>query len=66
LDLLRDRADEGPPDAESRMRAFLADNPQNKFGRHTYTWDATGLDLGAWRERAARYQEYFEVPTEPV
>jgi hypothetical protein len=53
-------------DAERRMRAFLADNPQNKFGRHTYTWDATGLDLGAWRERAARYQEYFEVPTEPV
>lgn len=50
--------------AEARMRAHLADNPQDKHGKHTYTWEATGLDLGEWREKATRYQEYFDVPSE--
>jgi hypothetical protein len=51
-------------DAESRMRAFLADHPQDKYGKHRYTFAATGLDEAAWRERACRYQEYFGVPSE--
>jgi hypothetical protein len=50
--------------AEARMRAHLADNPQDKHGKHTYSWEATGLDLGEWREKATRYQEYFDVPSE--
>jgi hypothetical protein len=54
------------PEAEQRMRDFLAANPQDKYGKHTYTFSATGLDEGAWRERARRYQEYFDVPSEPV
>jgi hypothetical protein len=50
--------------AESRMRAFLAANPQDKHGRHSYRFADTGLDEGEWRERARRYQQYFDVPSE--
>jgi hypothetical protein len=54
------------PEAEQRMRAFLVANPQDKYGKHTYTFSETGLDEGAWRERARRYQEYFDVPSEAL
>jgi hypothetical protein len=54
------------PVAEQRMRDFLAANPQDKHGKHTYVFSATGLDEGAWRERARRYQEYFDVPSESL
>ena len=53
-------------DAEQRMRKFLADNPQDKHGKHTYSFRDTGLDEGALRERARRYQEYFDVPSESL
>jgi hypothetical protein len=33
---------------------------------HTYTWANTGLDEGEMRERAKRYQEYFNVPSEAL
>jgi hypothetical protein len=49
---------------EARMRTFLADHSQDKYGRHEYTWADTGLDEGTWRERARNYQEYFDVPSE--
>jgi hypothetical protein len=52
--------------AEQRMRAFLAANPQDKHGKHTYTFRETGLDESALRERARRYQEYFDVPSEQL
>jgi len=52
--------------AEQRMRAFLAANPQDKHGKHAYTFRETGLDEGTFRERARRYQEYFDVPTEQL
>jgi len=52
------------PVAVERMRAFLADNPRDKHGRHEYTFAATGLDAGEIRERARRYQDYFDVPSE--
>jgi hypothetical protein len=51
-------------EAEQRMRAFLASNPQDKHGGHRYSWADTGLDEGEWRERARRYQECFGVPSE--
>ena len=54
------------PAAEARMRAFLAENPQDKHGRHEYTFADTGLDEGALRERARRYQQYFDVASEKV
>lgn len=54
------------PGAEQRMRAFLDANPSDKHGVHEYTFADTRLDEGEMRERARRYQEYFDVPSEPV
>ena len=54
------------PDTEQRMREYLTANPKGAHGVHTYTWDATGLDEGAWRDRTRRYQDYFAVPDEPL
>jgi Sulfotransferase family len=54
------------PEAEQRMRDFFAAHPQDKHGSHTYTFADTGLDEGTWRERARRYQEYFDVPSESL
>jgi len=51
-------------EAETRMRTFLAENPQEKHGGHRYSFEDTGLDAGPIRERAQRYQEYFDVPSE--
>jgi hypothetical protein len=53
-------------DAEGRMRRFLADNPQEKFGGHSYTFADTGLDARALRERMRPYQDYFDVPDEAL
>jgi hypothetical protein len=52
------------PHAEQRMGTFLAANPADKYGKHTYTFSETSLDEGELRERARRYQEYFDVPSE--
>jgi hypothetical protein len=52
-------------ESEARMRSFLADHGQGEHGGHRYSFADTGLDAGALRERARRYQEYFEVPSEP-
>ena len=54
------------PEAAANMRGFLGENPQDKHGVHRYTWSDTGLDLGEWRERARRYQDYFDVPSEQL
>lgn len=51
---------------ESRMHRFLADHGQDKFGGHHYTWEATELDEGEWRERTQRYVGHFDVATEPL
>jgi hypothetical protein len=53
------------PESEQRMRDFLARHGQGEGGSaHRYTWADTGLDERAVRERTARYQEYFDVPSE--
>jgi hypothetical protein len=54
------------PDAEARMRHFLAENRADKHGAHAYSFADTGLDPGAVREQSRRYAEYFDVETEPV
>ena len=54
------------PDAEARMRRFLAENRADKHGAHEYSFADTGLGAGAVRERARRYVEYFDVPSEPL
>ncbi|HEY5011158.1 MAG TPA: sulfotransferase [Acidimicrobiia bacterium] len=53
-------------ESEGEMRDFLARNPSDLHGAHTYSFADTGLDAGALRERARRYQDYFGVPSEPV
>jgi hypothetical protein len=52
--------------AEQRMRAFLAENPRDKHGTHSYAFSDTQLDEGELRARAERYQSYFDVPSEPL
>ncbi len=51
-------------DALQRMRAFLAANPSDKHGTHSYTFSATGLDETAMRAQTRRYEDYFNVPQE--
>jgi hypothetical protein len=53
-------------ESEARMRAFLAENTTEKHGGHQYTFTDTELDLGEWRERTRKYQEYFDVPSEDL
>lgn len=53
-------------DIRARMTGFLDNHPQGKHGGHRYSFAATGLDEGQWRERARRYQEYFDVPSEDL
>jgi hypothetical protein len=53
-------------DVRRRVTDFLADHPQDKHGGHRYTFAATGLDADEWRERARRYQEFFDVPSEKL
>jgi hypothetical protein len=51
-------------EAESRMRRFLAENPSDKHGKHTYRFTDTGLDGDEERRKVRRYQEYFGVRSE--
>ena len=52
---------------EQAMRAFLAKNPGDGGGGGTrYRFADTGLDPRDLRERATAYQDYFDVPSEPI
>jgi hypothetical protein len=52
---------------ETRMRAFLAENPGDGGGGGSrYRFADTGLDAAALRERSAEYQAFFDVESEPV
>jgi hypothetical protein len=54
------------PDAEARMRAFLAANPREKHGAHRYALAAAGLDETTERRRYAAYEARFAIPREAV
>jgi len=54
------------PEAEARMRRFLADNRADKHGRHTYRLALGGLDERTERRRYAEYQQHHQIPSEPV
>jgi len=54
------------PEAEARMRRFLAENPRDKHGTHRYSLDFAGLDAERLRPRFADYQRRFEVASEPI
>ena len=51
-------------EAEKCMRDFLAANPDDKHGKHTYRFADTGLALDEQRDRVAHYQRFFDVPSE--
>jgi hypothetical protein len=54
------------PEAESRMRSFLAANRVDKHGRHSYGLALGGLEAATERKRYAEYQERYAIPSEPV
>jgi hypothetical protein len=54
------------PDAEARMRAFLAANPPEKHGAHRYALAAAGLDQATERRRYVAYEARFGIPREVV
>jgi hypothetical protein len=53
------------PEAESRMRRFLAANPKDKHGAHRYTLAQSGLDPTVERQRYAGYQQRHNIASEP-
>jgi hypothetical protein len=53
-------------EAEARMRRFLAENPSDKHGAHTYTLAAAGLDADVERRRFADYQQHFGIASETI
>jgi hypothetical protein len=56
--------DEFTAAAEQGMRAWLADNPQNKFGRHEYKLGQYGLTPQKVRSMFERYLSEYEVESE--
>jgi hypothetical protein len=47
--------------AEAAMRAYLADNPQGKHGRHTYSLEDFGLTKELVRAHFRSYRERFAM-----
>jgi hypothetical protein len=62
--LYRALGDEFTPAAEAGMRAWLADNPQDKFGRHEYRLEAYGLTPRKVRSMFERYLSRYQVEPE--
>ena len=48
----------------TRMRAFIADNPQGKHGVHTYTPEEFGIDPTAIRRDFAAYIDQYDLAPE--
>ncbi|HET6970771.1 MAG TPA: sulfotransferase [Phenylobacterium sp.] len=57
--------DELSPEAEARMGAWIADNRQEKHGRHAYAAEDFALDVGDLRRRFDFYQQRFAIPADP-
>ena len=53
-------------DVAQRMREYVERNPSDRDGRHAHRFEDTGLDLTAERAKVRRYQEYFDVASEPT
>lgn len=56
--------DEFTPAAEAQMKAWLDDNPQEKFGRHEYKLAQFGLTPDQVRGMFGRYRARYEVEAE--
>lgn len=55
--------DEFTPDTEAAMAAWLADNPQHKHGKHSYTLEQYGLSEASVRPLFDRYHARFPEGT---
>ena len=53
-------------EAARRIRRHLADNAQDRHGRHAYSLDAFGLDPDQIAAPFKRYRDHFGVRAEPV
>ncbi len=62
--LYKSLGDEFTPAVESGMRAWLADNPQEKFGKHEYKLTQFGLTPEKVRGMFERYLSKYEVEHE--
>lgn len=62
--LYRALNDEFTSEAESAMRSWLTDNPQDKFGKHEYKLAEFGLTPDQVREMFERYLSEYEVEPE--
>jgi hypothetical protein len=62
--LYKSLGDEFTPAAESAMSAWLADNPQDKFGKHEYKLAQFGLTPDKVRGMFERYLSSYEVERE--
>jgi hypothetical protein len=56
--------DEFTKEAETAMRAWLDDNPQNRFGRHEYRLEQFGLSVELLTPMFERYLSRYEVERE--
>lgn len=50
------------PAAEAAMNAYMADNPQGKHGKHSYSLEEYGLTKEGVRAHFRDYIERFEIP----
>ncbi|MEE8428701.1 MAG: sulfotransferase [Gammaproteobacteria bacterium] len=62
--LYKSLGDEFTAEAESGMRAWLADNPRNKFGKHEYKLEHYGLTVEKAMPALERYLAHHEVARE--
>lgn len=56
--------DELTPEADARMKAWLDDNPQDKFGKHEYKLKQYGLTEDEVLKRFQRYLSQYDVEPE--
>jgi len=56
--------DEFTPEAEEGMTAWLAENPQNKFGKHEYKLAQYGLSVESLQPVFERYLSAYDVARE--
>ena len=52
------------PEKEAHLRRFHAENPQHKYGTHTYSLAEVGVERAPLEARFARYYERYDVPRE--
>jgi hypothetical protein len=53
------------PDTAAAMRAYLANNKGDRYGKFTYSTDVLGEDVGALHEEFRPYRERFGLEIEP-